>query len=98
MFGKENHVTDGRLCQRTKVVGVDPCEVNGQRDELGVFINAILPEATVIVNYSERAVRQVAAISKSYKIIHIDGGHFVSCSEQTSYYLQLFSTRRVFSL
>lgn len=66
----------GRLCQRgTKVVGVDPCEVNGQRDELGVFINAILPEATVIVNYSERAVRQVAAISKSYKIIHIDGGH-----------------------
>jgi hypothetical protein len=66
----------GRLCQRgTKIVGVDPCELSGQREELGLFINAILPEATVIVNYSERAVRQVAAVSKSYKIIHIDGGH-----------------------
>ena len=66
----------GRLCQRgTKIVGVDPCELKGQKEELSAFVNAILPEATVIVNYSERAVRQVAAISKSYKIIHIDGGH-----------------------
>ena len=39
------------------------------------FINTIIPEATVLVDYSERAVRQVAAISKAYKIIHIDGGH-----------------------
>ena len=29
----------------------------------------------MLVDYSERAVRQVAAISKKYKIIHIDGGH-----------------------
>lgn len=66
----------GRLCQRgTKIVGVDPCEVEGQKEELATFINALLPEATVLVDYSERAVRQVAAISKSFKVIHIDGGH-----------------------
>lgn len=66
----------GKLSPRgTKLVGVDPCEINGQREELSTFINSILPEATVIVDYSERAVRQVTAISKAYKLIHIDGGH-----------------------
>jgi len=66
----------GRLSPRgTKLVGVDPCEINGQREELSMFIDSISPEATVIVNYSERAVRQVTAISKAYKIIHVDGGH-----------------------
>ena len=65
-----------RLSQKgTKIVGVDPCEINGQKEELSYFINSILPEATVLVDYSERAVRQAAAISKAYKIIHIDGGH-----------------------
>ena len=66
----------GRLSQKgTKIVGVDPCEITGQKEELSIFINTIIPEATVLVDYSERAVRQVAAISKKYKIIHIDGGH-----------------------
>ncbi|MFT5232055.1 MAG: putative O-methyltransferase YrrM [Candidatus Krumholzibacteriia bacterium] len=67
-----------RLCQRgTKIIGVDPCEIKGQREELSVFIKEVLPDAdlTVIVEHSERAVRQVASISRSYKIIHIDGGH-----------------------
>ena len=67
------------LCQRgTKLVGVDPCELRGQSEEISTFLKEILPDAidaTVIVEYSERAVRKVANISKSYKIIHIDGGH-----------------------
>ena len=66
----------GKLSQKgTKIVGVDPCEIDGQKEELSTFINSIMPEATVFVDYSERAVRQVAAISTKYKIIHIDGGH-----------------------
>ena len=65
-----------RLSPRnTKIIGVDPCEIEGQRQELREFIIKLIPNAIVLVNYSERAVKDVTSNSQAFKILHIDGGH-----------------------
>lgn len=67
-----------RLCPpNTKVVGVDPCELSGQLADLTFFHNRLFSTAEIIVQYSEKAVRQVSSVSKKFKLIHIDGGHML---------------------
>ena len=65
-----------RLCPpNTKIVGVDPCELAGQLNDLTYFQKKLFSTAEIIVQYSEKAVHQVSSVSKKFKLIHIDGGH-----------------------
>jgi len=59
----------------TKIVGVDPCELSGQIQDLTYFKELLFDNADIIVAHSEKAVAQVSSISKKFKLIHIDGGH-----------------------
>ena len=59
----------------TKIVGVDPCELSGQLQDLTYFKELLFNEAVIIVAHSEKAVPKVSSISKKFKLIHIDGGH-----------------------
>ena len=48
-----------RLIQSpTKVIGIDPCELDGQRSELASFHQAIFPECTLIIGYSQLPSRR----------------------------------------
>ena len=65
-----------RLIQSpTKVIGIDPCELDGQRSELAYFHQAIFPECTLIIGYSQLAIEKVLQLSRRFKLLHIDGGH-----------------------
>lgn len=58
-----------------KVIGVDPCELEGQYDELSHFRQAIFPESEIIAGYSQLSIEKVLDISMQFKLLHIDGGH-----------------------
>lgn len=65
-----------RLIQApTKVIGIDPCELEGQKSELHYFHLTIFPESTLLISYSQLAIEKVLQISKQFKLLHIDGGH-----------------------
>lgn len=59
----------------TKIIGIDPCEIFGQFEELTHFKEGAFPEATIIHSYSSKAVEAVVSTSKSIRLLHIDGGH-----------------------
>ena len=73
--GKSLALMDRLSTPETRVIGIDPCELAGQKEELSVFIEKLLPHANVIVGYSEAAIEHTLTLSKSFKLIHIDGGH-----------------------
>jgi hypothetical protein len=58
-----------------KAIGIDPLEVEGQAKEIRIFQKKIFPDITVVQGYSEYAAEQALAISHSFKLFHIDGGH-----------------------
>jgi hypothetical protein len=58
-----------------KVIGIDPCELKGQYNELCYFHQAIFPESQIIKGYSQLSIERVLDISKQFKLLHIDGGH-----------------------
>lgn len=60
---------------RTKVIGIDPLELQGQFHDFNVFKNSIFPETITIHNYSELAYSEVRSITNGIKLLHIDGGH-----------------------
>jgi len=60
----------------TRVIGIDPLELEGQEQELAIFQKIIFPTATIIKGYSEEAVERVTDVSKTFKLLHIDGGHY----------------------
>ena len=65
-----------RLIQApTKVIGIDPCELEGQKSELAYFHQAIFPESTLLIGYSQLAIEKALQLSKQFKLLHIDGGH-----------------------
>ncbi len=65
-----------RLSQAsTHVIGVDPCALLGQEQELNYFHQSVFPNAKLIVEFSERAVAEVVRVTDQLKILHIDGGH-----------------------
>jgi hypothetical protein len=57
------------------IIGIDPCEIEGQSEELAYFHRLIFPRSKIIKEYSERAVEKTLHKSKSFKILHVDGGH-----------------------
>lgn len=59
----------------TRVIGVDPCELPGQVQDLQYFHAQLFNTAKIVIEYSEKAVPHVTSISKKFKLIHIDGGH-----------------------
>ena len=59
----------------SNIIGVDPCELDGQHQELLSLLQVMSPRSLIIPEYSERAVRQVLAVSRKIKLLHIDGGH-----------------------
>lgn len=65
-----------RLVQTpTKVIGIDPCELPGQLEELAYFHRALFPEGLLIRGYSQIAIESTLELSRRFKLLHIDGGH-----------------------
>jgi hypothetical protein len=60
---------------RSIAVGVDPLELEGQEKEIEVFRKKIFPDAHIVRSYSEYAVERVLALSRTFKLMHIDGSH-----------------------
>jgi hypothetical protein len=58
-----------------QIIGIDPCEIRGQSDELTYFHHAAFPEAYIIKDYSHSAIESVVKLTKKIKLLHIDGGH-----------------------
>jgi len=58
-----------------KVIGVDPCALPGQLEELDYFHQRLFPSCSLIKKMSELAIQDVTNLSQSFKILHIDGGH-----------------------
>jgi SAM-dependent methyltransferase len=59
----------------TKVIGIDPCDLQGQADELGYFHLALFPDSFLVRKYSEIAIEETLGLSDAFKLLHIDGGH-----------------------
>lgn len=59
----------------TRVIGIDPCELVGQLDELGYFHRNLFPNAEVVVGYSQNVVGRVVDLTTKIKLLHIDGNH-----------------------
>jgi hypothetical protein len=57
------------------VIGIDPMEFKNQLEEVTHFGKTLFPSALVIVDYAERAIKEVLLHSGSFKLVHIDGGH-----------------------
>jgi len=65
-----------RLAQpTTKLIGIDPCELQGQFEELGFFHRALFYDCHLIRAYSQLAIEKTLEISRRFKLLHIDGGH-----------------------
>jgi cephalosporin hydroxylase len=58
-----------------KVIGVDPCALPGQKEELEYFQRQLFPTCNIITKESELAIQEVTNLSQNFKILHIDGGH-----------------------
>lgn len=58
-----------------KVIGIDPCALSGQREELEYFHQRLYPSCSIIKKASELAIQEVTNLSQNFKILHIDGGH-----------------------
>lgn len=63
------------LTKKGKVIGIDPLEFDQQKEELNYFHKRIFKDALIIEGYSELAVRDFLEVTKSLKLLHIDGGH-----------------------
>jgi predicted O-methyltransferase YrrM len=59
----------------TTLIGVDPCVHPGQEIELRNFCDALFPDVRLVIASSEQAAADVLAISRAFRLIHIDGGH-----------------------
>ena len=74
--GKSLALMDRLSSKSTKIFGIDPCEVAGQEFELREFLNRLVPEAKIIIDFSEKALLNFKDLTNKIKILHIDGGHF----------------------
>lgn len=58
-----------------RVVGIDPCALDGQPQEVDYYRSAIYPTCDIVKEFSQDAIARIAAITKEVKLLHIDGGH-----------------------
>jgi SAM-dependent methyltransferase len=59
----------------TRVIGIDPCALPGQAEELAYFQQAVYPDCAVVQRFSQEGVEDVVRLSRTLKLVHIDGGH-----------------------
>jgi len=74
--GKSLALMDRMSPKSTKIFGIDPCVMTGQEFELREFLNRLVPEAKIIVDFSENAFMSIKDLINKIKILHIDGSHF----------------------
>jgi len=58
-----------------KVIGIDPCELPGQPEELAYFQQILFPQCPIVQRYSQEAIEDTLQLSRTFKLLHIDGGH-----------------------
>lgn len=58
-----------------QTIGVDPCEIEGQFEELSYFKDRLFPNSKIVADYSQNAIEKVLDISTKIKLLHIDGNH-----------------------
>lgn len=63
------------LQKQTTIIGIDPCALNGQLQELSYFQAALFPTVHIIPDYSFRSISNLVKLVKNIKVLHIDGGH-----------------------
>lgn len=73
--GKSLAFIERMVEKNCKIIGIDPCEIPGQRDELYYFKNKLFPKCDLIINYSHVAMENLLKMTKKIKLLHIDGGH-----------------------
>jgi hypothetical protein len=59
----------------TTVIGIDPCFLKGQEEELTYFHRLLFPTCQIIVRRSEEAIAAVLENAPIIKLLHIDGDH-----------------------
>lgn len=65
-----------RFCNNnTKVIGIDPFEIEGQLEEVNYFHKQIFPKCALVKGYSEKSIERAFQLSSKFRILHIDGGH-----------------------
>ena len=73
--GKSLSLLDKCNPRETQIIGIDPCEIAGQTEELTHFVTQLIPRAKVLVQYSERCLSDFLDLTRALKLLHIDGGH-----------------------
>jgi len=73
--GKSLSLLDKCNPDNTQIIGIDPCEIQGQRTELAEFVTKLIPRAQILVQYSERGLCDFLDLTRALKLLHIDGGH-----------------------
>jgi hypothetical protein len=58
-----------------KVIGIDPCELPGQDEEIDYFWRDVFPDCRIVKRYSEEALPDTLKLSHAFKLLHIDGGY-----------------------
>lgn len=58
-----------------QLVGIDPCELPGQPQELAYFHQRLFSNCAIIPRYSQDAIEDALHIVPAFKLLHIDGGH-----------------------
>jgi len=73
--GKSLALMDRCSNKDCKIIGIDPCEISGQLEELNYFKSELFPRCIIINNYSHLAIENLLEITKNIKLLHIDGDH-----------------------
>jgi hypothetical protein len=58
-----------------RILGVDPCIVQGQREELVYFQKSFFSTCTILTDYSYRTFPKLYSLGTGLRVLHIDGGH-----------------------
>ncbi len=73
--GKSLAFMDRLTGSTSKIIGIDPCELPGQSQELAYFRQQLFPKCAIIQRYSQDAIEDTLQLSPAFKLLHIDGGH-----------------------
>jgi len=57
------------------VVGIDPCLLFNQKQELLFYKEKVFPDCLIFQGFSEDLVAEVREITSAIALLHIDGGH-----------------------
>ncbi len=58
-----------------EVIGIDPCALPGQKEELSYFHQTLFSSCHLVTRYSQEAIASVLQMSRTFRLLHIDGDH-----------------------